>query len=69
MTKFPELGSNQKAPFAKWPPGKIAARSFNDMEITFDFMLEKSRASSPMVEASMLRGDILPTSAELLPTV
>src|SRR2546421_12259610 len=54
--KFPVTSSNQNAPVARWPDGRIALRALIETPMT----LESScalRSSSPMVLTSNLFGD------------
>src|SRR5690349_16520519 len=61
--KFPVLLSNQYAPSAICPAGRIALRSFNDTPITFDLPLPYIFISSPSVLTSMRRVDAPPSPA------
>src|SRR5665213_2557506 len=56
--------SNQKAPFAEWPAGNMAARSFNETPTTRDLKFVANRNSSVIVETNKLCGDICPTFPE-----
>ena len=60
--KLPVLSSNQNAPLAWCPAGRMEARSFNATPTTLERLLVASRSSSPMVVVHILRGDISPAS-------
>ena len=57
MTKFPVLPSNQYAPFAMWPAGRIALRSLSEIPMTRDWFPFAIFNSSPSVLTSSFRGE------------
>src|SRR5262249_11228600 len=49
--------SAQNAPFAVWPDGRIAARSFSEIPYSLDRPCVANRTSSPIVVAFRLMGE------------